>query len=43
VGNSVKIKDYAELKKRWESEVKAALPGRNWHFMYMEKPEAVFN
>jgi len=43
INSSVKIKDYAELKKRWESEVKAALPGRNWHFMYMEKPEAVFN
>ena len=43
INSSIKIKDYAELKRRWESEVKAAFGGRNWQFMYMEKPEAISN
>jgi hypothetical protein len=43
INSSVKIKNYAELKKRWENEVNAAFQNRKWHFLYQEKPEAVFN
>ena len=43
INSSVKIKNYAELKKRWENEVKTAFQNRKWHFLYLEKPEAVFN
>jgi len=43
INSSVKIKDYAELKMRWEAEVNGAFPNRKWDFFYLEKPEAVFN
>jgi hypothetical protein len=41
IHSSVKIKDYAELKKRFETEVNTEFPNKKFHFLYDKKPEAV--
>ncbi|MGB7748665.1 MAG: hypothetical protein WBN75_15425 [Verrucomicrobiia bacterium] len=42
IDSSIKIKNYDELKKRWENKVNAnATPVGQWHFIYMKKPDAV--
>jgi hypothetical protein len=44
IDSSVKIKDYDELKKRWENKVCAnTTPVGQWHFIYMKRPEAVID
>lgn len=41
IDSSIKIKDYDELKRRWEKKVNENCVGRQWHFLYLDKPEAV--
>jgi hypothetical protein len=41
--SSIKIKDYVELKKKFEDKVNTELPNNKWQFIYMEKPEAIIS
>ncbi len=41
INSSITIKNYPELKRRFEQDVNDNLKGRNWQFLYMNKPEAV--
>jgi hypothetical protein len=39
--SSIKINDYAELKKRFEHKVNTTFPDTKWQYYYVSKPEAI--